>query len=432
MQVSIEDIRNWGIVGAGGAGFPTYVKAGSQTEKLIINAAECEPLLYKDKEILRNFPNEFFEGIRLMMNLVKAKEGIIAIKEKYGDVIEKIRLNLPSNIRIHLMGDYYPAGDEFILVFDATGRIIPPGRLPLDVGCVVDNVETILNIGRKQPVTKKYLTVGGAVKKPSTICVPIGVSFKECIDLVGGAAVENPSIIAGGVMMGQYCENGDGVVTKTTGGLIVLPYDHPVARRYRRSSKAINIIGKSCCDQCCYCTEYCPRYLLGHPIQPHLVMRSLGLLKKPSETMVIGTLFCCECNLCSLFACPEDLDPKNICVENKTKLRKMNAKWTSKPSKSHPLIRDRRVPLKRLFAKLSLKEFENKGPLLDKKTDFKKVRLLLKQGLGAPAEPIVRVGDKVKEGNLIAKAPRDKLSVPLHSSISGVVRRIDSEIVIET
>lgn len=430
MSVTAEDIRSFGIIGAGGAGFPTYVKAGSKAEILILNAAECEPLLHKDKELLKNFPDKIIEGMKIMMSLIGAKEGIIGIKEKYTDVIELLLKKIPKNIKIFPMGDYYPAGDEFILVYAATGRIIPPGGLPLNVGCVVDNVETIFNIAMKQPVTKKYLTVAGSVKNPSTICVPLGVSFKECIEIVGGATEDDISVLEGGLMMGRYIENLSSPVTKTTGGLIVLPYEHPIAKKYRRNEKQINMIGKAACDQCSFCTEYCPRYLIGHPIQPHLAMRALGFAKA-SDTMVIGTLFCCECNLCSFYSCPEDLDPKNVCVFNKGRLRKANAKWASRSVKAHPLQNARKVPLKRLFAKLSLKSFTNKGTLISVKKEWKKVVLPLKQGLGAASEPIVKIGDIVREGDIIAAFPKDKLGVVLHSSINGKVAEISDKIIIE-
>ena len=110
-------------------------------------------------------------------------------------------------------------------------------------------------------------------------------------------------------MMGYHEENHQALVTKTTGGVIVLPADHIVVRRHRRDWKEIAAIGRSACDQCSFCTELCPRWLLGHPIQPHTAMRSLGF-NEVGEANVIGTQFCCECNLCSMYSCPEDLDPK--------------------------------------------------------------------------------------------------------------------------
>jgi len=109
-------------------------------------------------------------------------------------------------------------------------------------------------------------------------------------------------------------------VTKTTGGIVVLPSSHSLILRHAAKWPVIARVGRSACDQCRFCTEFCPRYLLGHPIQPHRAMQSLGFSPSPAE-IIAGTLYCCECNLCSLYACPEDLDPKNVCVQSKPAAR---------------------------------------------------------------------------------------------------------------
>jgi len=247
-----EDLRNWGIVGAGGAGFPTEVKCRARAELVLVNGAECEPLLHKDKELMRLFSGEMFNGLASVMSMTGATKGIIGIKEKYTDVIALLKSNLPPNVSLHLLGDFYPAGDEFVLVYLVTGRVIPPGGLPIDVGCVVNNVETLVNVGRARPVTHKYLTVAGAVKNPATLCVPIGISFEECINQAGGATAPAPALLVGGVMMASLCEDFKTPVTKTTGGLIVLPRDHYLIRRYTRKKEHKQRIGRSACDQCSY------------------------------------------------------------------------------------------------------------------------------------------------------------------------------------
>ena len=125
--MSIERIEEHGIVGAGGAGFPTAVKLRSPVPLLLVNAAECEPLLHKDKELLRCHPDEVLRGLRAAMQLVRAREGVLGIKEKYADVIRALEPGLPPDIRVFALKDTYPAGDEFILVHEVTGRVIPPG-----------------------------------------------------------------------------------------------------------------------------------------------------------------------------------------------------------------------------------------------------------------------------------------------------------------
>ena len=201
----IESVRRNGIVGAGGAGFPTYAKLKSPVEILIINGAECEPLLHKDKELLKKFGARIVEGVARVREYVGAREAVLGIKEKYGEIIEELTRILPERMRIHPLGDFYPAGDEFILVYEVTGKVIPRGGLPLHVGALVMNVETVLNIVLDQPVVDKYLTVGGAVQNPATLQVPLGITVREAINACGGPTVEPFRVLAGGVMMGGWC-----------------------------------------------------------------------------------------------------------------------------------------------------------------------------------------------------------------------------------
>ena len=331
-QITVQDVAAAGVVGAGGAGFPTHIKLAAQADTVLINAAECEPLLHKDKEVLRAQADGVLEGLATAVRLVGAQRGVIGIKEKYGDVIDLLRPRLAANMDIAPLRDAYPAGDEFILVYDVLKRVIPPGKIPLAVGAVVMNVETALNVSRadRQPVTEKYVSVAGAVAEPMTLRVPLGVTLAECVAAAGGATIDDPNYIVGGVMMGRLETNHNALVDKTTGGVIVLPDDHGVIRRYRRDWKQVARIGIAACDQCSFCTELCPRWLLGHPIEPHRAMRSLGF-NMVGEANVIGTAFCCECNLCSMVSCPEDLDPKNVCTQNKRRLMAEKKRYENPP-----------------------------------------------------------------------------------------------------
>ena len=161
--MSADRLEELGIVGAGGGGFPTAVKFKTTVSLVIANAAECEPLLHKDKELLHHHAEPFLRGMRLAMDMVGAREGAIGIKEKYHEIIAALEQQVPAGIRVVPLPDVYPAGDEFILVHMVTGRVIPPGGLPKDVDAAVANVETLMNMGLDQPVTHKYLTVAGAV-----------------------------------------------------------------------------------------------------------------------------------------------------------------------------------------------------------------------------------------------------------------------------
>ncbi len=436
-MLSVEQISEAGVVGAGGAGFPTHVKLSGKADTVLLNAAECEPLLHKDKEVLRAYVDEVIEGIHLAMHLVGASRGVIGIKEKYQDVIDLLRSRLPSPMEVSLLRDAYPAGDEFILVYDVLHRVIPPGGIPLSVGAVVMNVETALNVARaaQGPVTEKHLSVAGAVAEPVTLRVPVGVTLAECVAAAGGATIPDPNYVVGGVMMGYLEENPQALVDKTTGGVIVLPSDHVVVRRRRRDWKQTVKIGRSACDQCSFCTELCPRWLLGHPIEPHRAMRSLEF-NLVGEANVAGTQFCCECNLCSLYSCPEDLDPKNVCTQNKRRRMVEKQRWEDPPfSPQRPDLHmaNRKAPMPRLMTKLGLHRFLNVGPLRGELLPAAKVGIKLKQHVGAACTPLVKVGDRVAKGQALGRPPvgngKPALGAPVHASIDGVVAAMDNGII---
>ena len=431
IERALSRVREIGVVGAGGGGFPTAVKLQAQVSTVIANAAECEPLLHKDKELLHHCFEPFLQGLEAAMAITGAWRGVIGVKEKYHDLIATLEQQVPASIRVMPLPDCYPAGDEFILVHMVTGRVIPPGGLPKDVDTVVANVETMMNIGLDQPVTHKYLTVAGAVANPVTLKVPIGVTIGEVIEAAGGATVDDIGVLIGGVMMAKPAASLDIPVTKTTGGIIVLPATHSLIRRHNAPWLHVQRIGRSACDQCRFCTEFCPRFLLGHPIEPHAAMRSLGFATGADAH--VATLYCCECNLCTMFACPEDLDPKTVCVQNKplARERDLTFKGTPESITPHPMAEFRRVPMRRLIAKLGLGEFNNTGPLVEHAFAPRKANILLKQHAGAPSVPVVKCGDRVKTGDLLAAPEAGKLGARIHASIAGVVTVHREAIVIE-
>src|SRR5208337_4702423 len=209
-----------------------------------------------DKELLHHHAEPFLRGMRMAMELVGAREGVVGIKEKYLDIIAAIEAQAPAGIRVQPLPDCYPAGDEFILVHMVTGRVIPPGGLPKDVDAAVANVETLMNIGLDRPVTHKYLTVAGAVETPVTLRVPVGITIGEAIAAAGGTTVSDVGVLLGGVMMAKPAASLDVPVTKTTGGIIVLPATHSLIQRHNAPMIQVNRIGRSACDQCRFCTEF--------------------------------------------------------------------------------------------------------------------------------------------------------------------------------
>ena len=429
-----EKIFNAGVIGAGGAGFPSHIKSKSKVEIVIANGSECEPLIHKDYELMLHFPEEIANGFKLLIESTSAQKGYFGIKEKNTKAISTIEKYLNGKTSFTKLGDFYPSGDEFELVYEATGRLIPPAGIPLDIGCVVNNVETLYNIHRaadNTPVTKKFICVSGAVKNPGSFFVPIGTSFKDVINHVGGTKVKDFGIFIGGVMMGKLTFNLEEVVTKTTAGLIVLPKDHYMIKRKNQPEQNWHRIGKSACDQCSYCTEFCPRYLLGYQVEPHKVMRSLGFTKTGSSVWNQMAELCCSCGLCTLYACPEDLYPKEACDKAKGEMRDEGIKFIQqKPLKVHPIKEGRRVPLQQLIKKLKLTYYDVEAPFNSEKIKIERVKIPLQQHIGKPAKAKVKLGEIVEEGQLIGQISDGELGANVHSSIDGKVTEVTKEFIL--
>lgn len=429
-----EQLKAMGVVGAGGAGFPTYVKAQSQVEYVLANGAECEPLLHKDLEIMKRYPAEIVAGMKLMMEATGARWGKFGVKTKNKDAVAAIEPHAKkAGIEMCLLGDFYPSGDEYELVYSATGRLIPAAGIPLNVGCVVNNVETLYNVQRAaegEPVTRKFLTVCGTVRKPVSFWAPIGTPFRDLIAMAGGATPDQIGVFVSGLMMGTLSFDLDDVVTKTTCGLIVLPKDHMLVERRSRPIAAKHHIGKSACDQCSYCTEFCPRYLLGYDVQPHKVMRSLGFTLTGANNWNQWGELCCSCGLCTLYACPEDLFPKEACDQAKTDLRAASIKFVQeKPVRVHPMKEYRRVPLSMLRQRLKVDHLEAPTPFIAAEPQPARVRILRKQHAGKPASIIVKPGASVNRGDVIARMGEKDLGADVHASLKGRVSKVTEDFV---
>jgi Na+-translocating ferredoxin:NAD+ oxidoreductase RnfC subunit len=422
-------LREMGVVGAGGAGFPAHVKAASRVEYVLANGAECEPLVHKDVEIMKRHPEEIVAGMSVMMEATGAKQGKFGIKEKNSAAVEAVKPYLAGKpIELALLGDFYPSGDEYELVYSATGRLIPPAGIPLQVGCVVNNVETLYNVQQAaegRPVTRKFVSVSGAVRQPKAFWTPIGTPLSDLIAAAGGATVPDYAAFVSGIMMGSLAEDLDAPVTKTTAGLIVLPRSHYLIERRSRPEKAQLHIGKSACDQCSYCTEFCPRYLLGYDVRPHQVMRSLGFTKTGEQHWNQWGQLCCACGICTLYACPEDLYPKEACDKAKRDFRGAGLEMEqAQPPRVHPMKEFRRIPLAMLRRRLKIEEFESETPFDGVVPEPGRVRVRLLHGAGKPAAAVVTPGNRVSCGQTIARIAEGQLGADVHASIDGSVAAV--------
>lgn len=433
----IDSIKDAGVVGAGGAGFPTHVKLDAKIENLIVNAAECEPLIDVDKQLLEKEFATVLEGLKIAANLTGAKRVIIALKAKYKKAIAAIESYQKKDFDFELcrMGNFYPAGDEQTMVYEATGRIVPEGGIPLMVGCVVINVETLLNVAQAVKgikVTQKYVTLNGEVANPTTIKVPVGTPVKLLLDYVGGITADEYAVYDGGPMMGKLIDQDSYAVKKTTKSIMVLPADNIVTVQKNRSASGQIKRGQAACLSCRMCTDLCPRYLLGHDLFPDEMMKRLykGELNEQDIENFDYAYLCCDCGLCELYACIVDLSPRAIFNHLKVELAKRGIKnpHQRKDLEANEFKAYRKIPVSRLRQRLEIDHYPE-TELVDFTGKVEQVKLYFSQHVGAPSSPVVKVGDLVSEGGLVADIPQGKLGARIHSSISGKVLNITSDYV---
>ncbi|MCP4148042.1 MAG: electron transport complex protein RnfC [bacterium] len=430
----IEAVRFAGIVGAGGGGFPAYVKLDADVDTVIANGSECEPLLNSDKVLMLENAAKVVEGVQYCMAATGAKVGYIAVKGHYKDVVAAVEKELPKDgsVKLHLLENYYPAGDEFLTVYDVTGRVIPEGGLPLHVGVVVSNVLSLAQMAdavNGKNVTERPVTITGSVLHPRVVTVPIGTSYKDLVALAGGTKNSTDVVIDGGPMMGAVVDDHSMGIAKTTSGVIALPEDHFVIAMKQLTTQQIVKKSKAACCQCIRCTDLCPRSLLGHELYPHRTMRTIDYnLSEPTEH-ITSAFLCSQCGMCELIACDAMLlSPRKIYAEYRQLLA---AKGIRNPHNksgltARPELEYRKVAIHIVIKKLGLSEYTAKTPSMGVQK-IPEVRISLNKHAGVPAVPKVSPGDKVKLGDVIAASPMDKLGSVYHASIAGRVTEVSED-----
>lgn len=426
----MDKIRDAGVVGEGGAGFPTAVKVNCKADIVIANGAECEPLLRVDQQVMQYFPELVVRGLRLEMEQTGASRGVIALKSHYHDAIAALRevIGDASDITIHEMFSYYPAGDEQQIVYDVTGKVVPTGGIPIDVGAVVSNVSTLMEVAKAvdegTPVIDKFVTVGADVENPCTLRAPIGMQASELVERAGGAK-GNCVYIVGGPCMGKIRETLDFPIEKTTGGILAIPKDHPLLRK-KTPELNLQMIQSVCC-QCMMCTQMCPRNSLGLNVTPNKVMRSIG----EGENLLgdwNGIFSCCDCGVCTYYACNFGLKPHVMMTTLKTAFLKDGKKPKKEVYGSvDPAFKSKKLPTSRLIGRLGISSYDVAAPMDTQVLYTDKVKIPLKMNVGAPSVPVVSVGQNVTKGQLIADIKEGALGAKIHASIDGTVVSITDQ-----
>jgi electron transport complex protein RnfC len=292
----IDKVKEAGVVGMGGAGFPTHVKLSpkepDKIEYIIANCAECEPYLTADYRRMLENPEELIGGMNIILQLFPNAKGVLGIEDNKPDCIEKLTGMVANEPRIEVcaLRTKYPQGGERQLIKAVTGREINSKMLPADAGCIVDNVETIIAVYNAvkngHPVTNRVSTItGDAISSPGNFLYSIGTNYQELIDAAGGFKVEPKKVISGGPMMGFAMFSLDIPTTKTSSSLLCLTED------------SVSEIEPTACINCGRCVEACPEGLIPCRLAK---FNDRGL---PEEFEKWYGLECIECGSCS-FVCP--------------------------------------------------------------------------------------------------------------------------------
>jgi Na+-translocating ferredoxin:NAD+ oxidoreductase RnfC subunit len=426
-----EKIRETGVVGAGGAGLPTHVKAQATVDTVLVNGASCEPLLMSDPYLMEAEIDTVIRGLEAVLDCTGASKGILCLKGKHRKALaavkEAVAKDTTGRLEFFELEDFYPAGDEQVLVYEVLGKTVPERGIPLQVGAVVSNVETLFNVARALdgvPVTHRYLTVTGEIKNPMVLKVPVGTLVSDVLAYAGGPTIADYKVVDGGPMMGRVLPDISQPVTKTTSGLILLPPDHTVVAGKIMAPEKIRRITNTVCCQCTRCTDLCPRNLLGHSLHPHKLMRVLESQVIDSE-IAREALLCSECGICEKFACPMLVSPREVNAQIKKVLMREKITWKASDRQlvSNRFRKTRAVPTSRLLQRLNLGKYiahATYGGEVSATT----VVLPLDQHIGAPAVCVVSVGDKVRIGDLVGEIPEGAMGARVHASIDGVVESI--------
>jgi len=295
-QDILDIVKEAGIVGLGGAGFPTHVKlAPKEPEKIdyvIVNGAECEPYLTSDYRVLMEEPETVIEGLKVILQLFDKAKGVIGIENNKPEAIKKMTELVKDEPRIEVcpLKTKYPQGGERTLIYAITGRKINSSMLPADVGCVVDNVDTVAAIYRavckSTPLLRKIITVtGDAIANPKNFNVRLGTNYMELVEAAGGFKTEPEKVISGGPMMGQALFDLSIPVAKTSSALTCLTKDQ------------VAEMEPTACIRCGRCVQVCPGRVVPQKLMKAAMRHDLDAFVK------LNGMECCECGCCS-YICP--------------------------------------------------------------------------------------------------------------------------------
>ncbi len=436
MHELIQLMKDTGLVGDGGAGFPSYAKLAEGADTLLVNGSECEPLLYTDYILMTREMPMILAGIQAVIWELNIPRALFCIKQH---TAERLSLEdgekLTTNVRVKVLPNVYPIGDEISLIYQATGRIVRPGNLPISKGVIVYNVETMYNLGRAvkffEPVTMKWLTVGGDIDEPRVVRVPIGTPISDLFKRLGITVDEEHSVLDGGPSMGKLVNHRTAEVGKTTKALLILPKSTRAVESKLTNPRMAVARAETACCQCTRCTDLCPRNMLGYPLEPHKMVRTAMGAVEAMPMMVLNASLCCGCGICENLACSQGISPRAVISNYKALLAKNKMRYVaSEDVEVRPEREYRMIPTERWARDLGVAKLDKVAVWGGEIRDFDRVELALGRYIGIPSTPAVKDGAFVHVGDIVAAASSG-LSIPQHASIDGRVTVTDKKIIID-
>lgn len=303
-----EVVKEAGIVGLGGGGFPTHVKItpkdSSKIDYVIVNGAETEPYLSMDYRLMLEEPDKIVQGLKIMLRLFGNAKGVIAIEDNKQEAISKLKELTAgeANIEIVTLKSKYPQGEEGQLIYTITGRKLNSKKLPADLGCIINNVETVaaiyMAVAKSTPLTHRIVTISGdAVVEPQNFYVPLGMNYSEILEAAGGFKTRPQKIVFGGPMMGQAMYTYDLPVTKIASALLGFTFDE-------------SAVEETPCIRCGKCHDHCPLNLMPNMLQ------KTGRYGEEEKFLKLDGMECCGCGCCS-YVCPANISIAQTIVQTK-------------------------------------------------------------------------------------------------------------------
>ena len=429
-------MRNAGVVGTDKLAMPSYVKLSSKADLIIANGAESEPLLQSEKSLLKENPELIIDGIKIAMEATGALKAVIAIRSSEKERMNHLNdiLKKESNIEVFYLEDFYPSGDDPILVYEVTKKLIPEGKTPLDEGIVVEKLLSFAWMYQGyhgKPVTERPVSVIGEVHQPQVAWFPIGTLYKDVLKLAGGITID-PSravIFDGGPLQGEVVKDLNNGIGKTTSAVMVLPKDHVISKIKMKSLEEMVRQHQGVSDESSLLDDLCPRNQLGYDIFPSKVMRNFHFPELLTSSHVKSSNLCNDCSLCEFLGSSSlSESPRLAYKEFQKSLERLGGRITGEVQEKRKVrsaYNHNKVSCSHLAKRIQVEKYESFNRSILPKKSPQKVRVPVTRHKGIPAQPVVVEGQSLRMGDVIAFSPLGELGTTYHASIPGKVGEVN-------